>query len=57
MSPTEAELLFARLTRIKLLIGKLEKASGDGDAHRDLFVKLKAEIDAARLAMRNIDKL
>jgi hypothetical protein len=42
------EILFARLTRMKTLLDSLEIASAAGTDQRELFVKLRAEISAAR---------
>jgi len=53
--PVEAEILAARLTRIKTLIDALEcdcVACLEGDATRDTFLKLKQELEAARILVR-----
>ena len=50
--PTDAEILAARLSRIKYLIDALEVACSKTPESRDTFLKLKQEIDAARAAVR-----
>ena len=53
--PTEAELLAARITRIKLMLATLERECGATlDANRT-FLKLKAELDVARESLRILD--
>jgi hypothetical protein len=50
--PVEAEVLAARLTRIKTLLDALEPACLDSEASRDTFQKLKLELEAARITVR-----
>jgi hypothetical protein len=50
--PVEAELLAARLMRIKTLIDALERACLQSEASRESFLKLKQELEAARLSVR-----
>jgi len=50
-TPTDAEMLAARLARMKHLIEALEVMSSQS-AERDLFLKLKLEMDATRLALK-----
>lgn len=52
MSPSEAELLAARLARMKHLIESLEEACSQTDEQHDNFLKLKKELAAARLALK-----
>ena len=51
VAATEADLLAARLTRIKNLLGDLEQASVSNSANLSTFRKLKAELDAARASL------
>ena len=52
---TEAELLAARLARIKGILADLERECATGvDAH-ETFRKLKAELDAARESLKILD--
>jgi hypothetical protein len=50
--PVEAEILAARLTRIKTLLDALEPVCLESQASRDTFQKLKLELEAARIAVR-----
>jgi hypothetical protein len=52
MPPSEAEILAARLARMKALIGSLEDACSETAEQRDTFLKLKPEMEAARLALQ-----
>jgi len=48
----EAEIIAARLTRIKTLLDALEPVCLDIEATRDAFRKLKLELEAARIVVR-----
>ena len=55
--PVEAEILAARLTRIKTLLDAIERtcrerACLESEATRDTFMKLKQELEAARISVR-----
>ena len=50
--PVEAEIIAARLTRIKTLLDALEPACLASEGSRDTFQKLKLELEAARIAVR-----
>jgi hypothetical protein len=50
--PVEADVLAARLTRIKTLIDALEPACRESESSRDTFLKLKQELEAARISVR-----
>jgi hypothetical protein len=55
--PVEAEIVAARLTRIKILIDAVERACRergclDFEATRETFQKLKLELEAARISVR-----
>jgi hypothetical protein len=45
--PIEAEILAARLTRIKTLLDALERECLDSGPTRETFLKLKQELEAA----------
>ena len=49
---TDAELLAARLTRMKKLVEELEKVSADSADQRVGFKRLRDELDAARRNLR-----
>lgn len=49
--PPESDILAARLARMKNLIDSLEKACSESTQQRDLFLKLKQEMAAARAAL------
>jgi hypothetical protein len=51
MPPSESELLAARLARMKGLLDSLEMVCARSGEHRELFLKLKAEMNAAREAL------
>jgi hypothetical protein len=50
--PSEADLLAARLARMKALLDALEDACAESAEHRELFLKLRSEMEAARTALR-----
>ena len=50
--PVEAEVVAARLTRIKTLLDALEPVCLESEGARDTFQKLKLELEAARIAVR-----
>ena len=50
--PVEAEVLAARLTRIKTLLDALEPVCLQSEVSRDTFQQLKLELEAARIAVR-----
>jgi len=52
--PSESEILAARLARMKSLIDSLELACAEGAEHRELFLKLRAEMNAARGALKTV---
>jgi hypothetical protein len=51
MTPFEADLLAARLARMKYLIDALEVISVGTAEQRDLFLRLKQDLEAARLTV------
>jgi hypothetical protein len=55
MPPSESEILAARLARMKGLIDSLEQACSESAEHRQLFLKLRAEMKAARDALVIVD--
>jgi len=55
--PVEAEMVAARLTRVKILIDAVERTCRergciDIEATRETFLTLKLELEAARIAVR-----
>jgi hypothetical protein len=52
MPPPEPELLAVRLARMKRLIDSLEKVCSDSAEQQQLFLKLRAEMQAARDALK-----
>jgi hypothetical protein len=50
--PTEADILAARLTRMKQLIEALEAGLSESGEQREIFLKLKQEMTAAREALK-----
>jgi hypothetical protein len=50
--PSEAEILAARLARIKQLVEGLEAVCSHIPEQRESFVKLKRELDAVREALK-----
>ena len=50
--PVEAEVIAARLTRIKTLLDALEPVCLETEGSRDTFQKLKLELEAARISVR-----
>jgi hypothetical protein len=48
----EAEILAARLTRIKTLLDVLEPMCLEREAARETLQKLKLELEAARISVR-----
>ena len=55
MPLTEAEILAARLTRMKHLIDALEVECASSVKQRETFVKLKDELEAARSRLKPLD--
>jgi hypothetical protein len=51
MPPSESEILAARLARMKGLIDSLEKVCSDSVEQKQFFLKLRAEMNAARDAL------
>ena len=54
MPPSESEILAIRLARIKQLIAVLDDLRGRTAEQEEAFLKLKAEIDAARESLKII---
>jgi len=52
MPPSEIEVLAARLTRMKALVEALEEECSSSEEQHQRFLKLKAELAAARLALK-----
>jgi hypothetical protein len=52
MPPPESEIAAARLARMKALVDALEKACADSDEQHENFLKLRAELQAARDALK-----
>ena len=52
--PPEAEILAARLARMKALIESLEEVCSESAEQHDIFVKLKREMAAARKALKPV---
>jgi hypothetical protein len=52
--PSEAEILAARLARMKYLIDSLEAQFAKSEAQRELFLKLRDELEAVRAAMKSL---
>jgi hypothetical protein len=52
MPPSESEILAARLARMKNLIDSLEQACSESADQRDLFLRLRQEMAAARAALK-----
>ena len=48
----EAEIVAARLTRIKALVDALERGCLESEPTRETFLMLKLELEAARIAVR-----
>ena len=55
MPLTEAEVLAARLARMKTLIDALEDECSNSEEQHQRFLRLKAELAAARLALKPLD--
>jgi hypothetical protein len=53
--PTEAEILAARLARIKVLIDSLDAVTGRTAEQQAAFIKLKQEIEAVRESLRTVE--
>ncbi|HEX3704079.1 MAG TPA: hypothetical protein VHU82_12175 [Vicinamibacterales bacterium] len=53
---TEVEVLAARLARIKAMVDTLERISAGSAEQQDIFLKLKAELSAARETVTIADK-
>ena len=51
MPPSESEILAARLARMKGLIDSLEEVCSQSAEQQQLFLKLRAEMKAARDAL------
>jgi hypothetical protein len=54
MPPSESEILAARLARMKTLVDALENACSESADQHELFLKLRAEMQAARDALRTV---
>ena len=52
MPPSESEILGARLARMKNLIDSLEKVCSESDEQREMFIKLRQEMAAARAVLK-----
>ncbi len=52
MPPSESEVVAARLARMKTLIDSLEQACSENAEQQELFLKLRAEMKAAREALK-----
>ena len=52
MPPSESEVVAARLARMKTLIDSLEQACSENAEQQELFLKLRAEMKAARDALK-----
>jgi hypothetical protein len=52
MPPTDAEILVARLARMKALIDALEAECDTGAEQHQRFLRLKGELEAARLSLQ-----
>ncbi len=52
--PLESDILAARLARMKHLIDSLEKACSESAEQRDIFLKLRQEMSAARDALKTV---
>jgi hypothetical protein len=50
--PTECEILAARLARMRGLIDSLQQACSESAEQTELFLKLRAEMKAARDALK-----
>jgi hypothetical protein len=55
MAPSESELLTLRLARMKNLVESLEHAALDSAEQRALFLSLKQEMEAVRLALQLLE--
>ena len=53
MSPSESEMLAARLARMKALIESLEAECSQSAEQRETFAKLKREMDTAQQSLRS----
>jgi hypothetical protein len=51
--PTEAEILNARLARMRVLLDSLEAVCAASEEQRAIFLKLKREMDAATAALKS----
>ena len=54
MPPPEPEILAARLARMNTLIDALQQACAESEEDRELFLKLKQEIAAARFTLTSV---
>jgi hypothetical protein len=52
--PAEAEILAARLARIKTLLDALHRECHESGPTRETFQKLKLELEAARISVRAV---
>jgi hypothetical protein len=57
MPPSESEILAARLARMSTLIDALQQACAESEEDRELFLKLKQEIAAARFTLTNVRRV
>ena len=51
---TEAELIAARIARIRALLADLEKECGTSAEAQEKFRKAKAELDTARASLKTL---
>jgi hypothetical protein len=54
MPPSETEILAARLARMKTLLDTLEQACSESSEQREMFLKLRQEMAAARAALKTV---
>jgi hypothetical protein len=54
MADSEAEVLAARLARMKSMVDSLERACSESQEQHDLFRKLKQEMEAARADLKTV---
>jgi hypothetical protein len=52
--PVEAEILAARLTRIKTLLDAFERECLESGPTRETFLKLKQEVESACISVRPV---
>jgi hypothetical protein len=54
MPPSESEILAARLARMKNLIDSLEQVCSESAEQREMFLKLRQEMAAARALLKTV---